>query len=296
MRHSSKRQTAGSGLAVALMLLTACGDSGDATTTEANSIAVLDTASGDVSDTAPATGAAIGTQAPPDPQAPTDPPPPATLPETTPPAVSTVVLGGVVGGSSGGVGEDSTDSASEIVRNDDGSCTGWDSRRDDAWTADFTPGATVTILDADTDEEIGSGKILEGVAENVATDGGEQWQCWLRFEAAATRPAEQYAIRVGDARPVPLTTDPTRPGFVIGSISTPADSLALDACTQDNSSLQSVGDWSGGRAVLDQRRLVVVLRRAHRSRRRHPTHLPPRGDRRRPGRLGGRRPRPVHRL
>lgn len=238
MTTSSMGRTAAGALATAFALLTACGDSGDETTTEADSIAVLDTAAGDVVDT-PATGAVIDTQAPTDPQA-----PPETLPETTPPAVSTVVLGGVVGGSSGGVGEDSTDSASEVVRNEDGSCTGWDGRRDDAWTADFTAGATVTILDAETDEEIGSGEILEGVAENVATDGGEQWQCWLRFEAAATRPAAQLAIRVGDARPVPLATDPTRPGFVIGSISTPADSLALDACTQDNSSLQSVGDWS----------------------------------------------------
>jgi hypothetical protein len=229
--HSSNRRTAGGALVLLVVLLSACGNSGDETTTAADSIAVLDTVPGNATDT----------QAPPDSQA-----PPVTQapPETTPPAVSTVVLGGVVGGSSGGVGEDSTDSASEVVRNEDGSCTGWDGRRDSGWTADFAPGATVTILDAATEEEIGSGEIVEGLAENVATDDGEQWQCWLRFEASTTRPAGEYAIRVGNARPVSLAADPTRPGFVIGSISTPADSLSLDACTQDNSSLQSVGDWS----------------------------------------------------
>ena len=221
MTHSSMGRTAAGALAITVAFLAACGDSGDETTTQPDSIAVLDT------------------QAPPDPEA-----PPETLPATTPPAVATVVLGGVVGGSSGGVGEGSTDSASEIVRNEDGSCTGWDGRRDGGWTADFAPGAPVAIIDAATDEEIGSGQIVEGVAENVATDGGEQWQCWLRFEAQAARPAAQLAIRVGDAPPVPLVADPTRPGLLIGSISTPADSLTLDACTQDNSSLQSVGDWS----------------------------------------------------
>ncbi|MGD9705069.1 MAG: hypothetical protein AB7Q42_11430 [Acidimicrobiia bacterium] len=245
MTSSSSGRSVGGALFLALALLTACADGGDDTTAGADSIVVLDTAGAAVTDgndndgEIPVTQPVIDTQAPPDTAV-------EPLPETTPPAVSTVVLGGVVGGSSGGVGEDSTDSASEVVRNEDGSCTGWDGRRDGgAWTAEFAPGATVTILDSATDEEIGTGEIVEGVAENVATtDDDEQWQCWLRFEATATRPAEQYAIRVGGARPVALAADPTRDGFVIGSISTPADSLALDACADADSLPEVVGDWS----------------------------------------------------
>ena len=69
MTHSSNRRTAGGALVLVLALLAACGDSGDETTTEADSIAVLDTVPGEATDIPPQTGAVIDTQAPPDTEA-----------------------------------------------------------------------------------------------------------------------------------------------------------------------------------------------------------------------------------
>ena len=134
-------------------------------------------------------------------------------PETTPPAVSTVVLGGVVGGSSGGVGEDSTDSASEVVRNEDGSCTGWDGRRDGAWTADFAPGATVTILDADDGRRDRIGRDRRGSGRERGHRRRRAVAVLAPIRGLQTRD-RRASTRSVSATPVPCPSPPIRPAPV----------------------------------------------------------------------------------
>jgi hypothetical protein len=96
---------------------------------------------------------------------PTDPQPSETTPtEPTPvetvPTVTVDVTGTAVAGNSGGVGKEQTQTLSETIRNDDGSCSGWEGPGDAGqWTQGLEVGAPVQILDPDTDEQIGNGSV-----------------------------------------------------------------------------------------------------------------------------------------
>jgi hypothetical protein len=164
---------------------------------------------------------------------------------TTLQAVSTVVLGGIVGGNSGAEGEGSTASESEVVREGD-TCTGWDGPRDGGgWTENFTEGAEVRLLDAGTGEVMATGSLGRPVAENVSlSDDVEQWQCWFPFRFDVEQPpASQYAVSVGGGRALLLANDATRPGFVIGSIGTAAEAEDVDACSGVDPLPEEVSDW-----------------------------------------------------
>ena len=243
-----RRITAVAVVAMTAVLGACSGDDDDAATAEtvagATSIQAVD-----AQDTqAGAIDPTVATPAP-DATAPAD-------PDTTPPVIATILLGGIVGGSSGGVGEDSTDSASEVVRNDDGSCSGWDGRRGGGWTTDIQTGAPFSILDAATGEVLGTGTLATSWTENVSSGGDEQWQCWFPFEVTASRPAEQYAVQVGGNEPWLLTPNPQHPGELLAPISTPIDPSSVSGCEggeppPEVSEWRSVGQfWNNGMSSI----------------------------------------------
>lgn len=239
-RHAAHR-IASTAVVVIAVLLGACSGDDDATTAaESAATAQPDVAPTDPSSVDPTADPADGTTPPDATVAPTPPP---VDPATTPPVVATIVLGGIVGGSSGGVGEGSTDSASEVVRNEDGSCSGWDGRRGGGWTSEIQSGAPFSILDAVTGEVLGTGTLATSWTENVASGGDEQWQCWFPFEVEASRPAEQYAVQVGGNEPWVLAPNPQHPGELLAPIDTPIDPGAVSGC-EGGELPPSVSEWS----------------------------------------------------
>jgi hypothetical protein len=171
----------------------------------------------------------------------------AETPATTPPLVRTVLLGTITGGNSGGVGSDSTDSASELVRNDDGSCSGWDARTGNLWTSDVQGGAPITVVDAETGEILATGTLANGVAADVSgplvDDIGEQWQCSFSFEIPDVPQVAAYKVQVGGQNPWTLVPDPSRPNAFVTSIGTPAESSAVSDCSADAGLPEEVFEW-----------------------------------------------------
>ena len=229
----------------------ACSSSGgddaaaDADSTEASVLdrSVVATDDGDAADAATTASVAASPPTPAD-DTTTETPAEATV-ATTLQAVSTVVLGGIVGGNSGAEGEGSTANESEVVREGD-TCKGWDGRREGGgWTENFTEGAEVRLLDAGTGDVIGTGSLDRPVAENVSlTSDSEQWQCWFPFRFEVERPpAAQYAVSVGGGRPLLLANDATRPGFVVGSIATAAEAAVVEGCSDTGPPPEEVSDW-----------------------------------------------------
>lgn len=227
-----------SAVIVAFTLLAACSDD--------DGTASGDTASGDIATTAAPAVSGDGTTPAPAPDVTGATAAPPVESETTPPVLATIVLGGIVGGSSGGVGEGSTDSASEVVRNEDGTCSGWDGRQGGGWTSAIQSGTPVALLDAGTGEVLGTGVFATSWTENVASEGGrsdEQWQCWFPFEITASRPAEQYALVVEGLEPWLLAPNPRHPGEQVAPIATPVDPSAASGC-EGGELPESVSEWS----------------------------------------------------
>ena len=168
----------------------------------------------------------------------------ATTATTAPAKVTVVIIGTVNGGQAGGSGVGSTDSASEMVREEDGTCQGWDGRRNSGlWTQDVKGGTPIVIVDGKSGSELGKGTLAAGKAENVASGSDEQWQCTFAFNVPSLTKANSYAVKVGRHGPWPLQVDPTQAGAFAVSVSTVASSQGIDDCDPTLPLPTEVGTW-----------------------------------------------------
>jgi len=217
-----------------LVLLSACGGGGGSaadTTTPGPSTPV---------DTTPTTLATV-TLAPTVP--PTTPPPtarPTTAPATTLPVATATFVGLVVGGSGGGVGEGQTDTLSEVVREEDGSCAGWDGPGG-GWTAGVRDGGEVKVFaESKGGKALATGHLGPGRAVDVDPPN-EQWQCELGFTIDAVPTSDHYFVEVGGLPRVEARPGPG--GALVIPVNTRASADRLSECV-DEQLPESVGEWS----------------------------------------------------
>ena len=164
---------------------------------------------------------------------------------TIPPILTTVLVGTVVGGNSGGVGENQTDSLSETVRTSETQCRGWFGQDDapEPWTAGLREGAPVRVFDEDG-ELLGTGTIGAGRPRNLAADdddGGDRWQCEFEFSIEGVVAAPNYVVEVAGLPPEPAEANPLEPDTVVVPVSTPLDADLIEACSEELSGV--VGEW-----------------------------------------------------
>jgi hypothetical protein len=174
-----------------------------------------------------------GTTPPPATSAPATPDEPSTStsPDEVVPEVTSTVAGSAVGGNSGGTSEGQTDSASETVRSDDGSCTGWAGRAGGTWTRGLVDGAKITVKDGDSGAVIGSGRLGAGAARDVGTGDRAQWMCTFPFTATVRGPVPAtLRLDIAGARPMTARPDPTAPGRFVASVSTDAAPRLVADC------------------------------------------------------------------
>ncbi len=185
-------------------------------------------------------------------------------PDTTFAQVTTRVVGTAVAGNSGGVGEDQTNSFSEAVRNDDGTCSGWAGPGDDSWTAGLESDTDVAILD-DEGARIGTGRIGTSSWEDVDPSDGEQWNCTFPFEAEVSGSPDTFWIQVGDLPAWRARPDPLEPGSFVVSVDTTARFDVFAECTEPLDGLTEVFEnpvvgqfWANGIPSTCASGLVVV--------------------------------------
>lgn len=152
---------------------------------------------------------------------------------TTSASATRVITGTAVAGSAGGVEASGppfpqTDPFSEAVRLSDGTCVGWADSQGGS-TAGLAAGAPVMILDAEANEEIGSGTIQASRWEDMSA-GGEQWNCMFDFTATVTGAPAEFRIRVGTLDPWLARPDPTAPDTFVASVSTDASISLIPSC------------------------------------------------------------------
>jgi hypothetical protein len=175
-------------------------------------------------------------------------PPPTTAPATTAapttiPVVSSDIVGIAVAGNSGGVGEGQTDSFSEAIRNEDGTCSGWTGRDvEQPWTAGLESGASFVILPRDGHEVIGEGTLGTSSFVNVGNDAEPQWMCSFPFSGIVDGAPQEFLIKVGDLDPWLVRPDPTKPGEFVSSVNTVASADYFDACTSD--AVSPISEWN----------------------------------------------------
>ncbi len=178
---------------------------------------------------------------------PSDTPPPETPPDPEPTTtlrlITSNIAGAAAAGNSGGIGEDETNSHSEVIRNDDGTCSGWSGRDVPApWTEGLISGAEFVILARDSDEVLGEGNLATSSFENVDTGDREQWLCTFPFSATITGAPDEFRIKVADLDPWVARRDPTRPGQFIASVNTVASIDYFTQCTSGE--LNAVFEWN----------------------------------------------------
>lgn len=169
--------------------------------------------------------------------------PATTAPVETLPVVTSTIIGTAVAGNSGGVGPDQTDSFSEAVRNDDGTCSGWEGPGGGAWTAGLAVGAPVRILDRETDQEIGTGSVVSSSFSDVDPSDREQWVCNFAFSATVAGAPAEFKVQVTDLEPWVARADPTRPGEFVASVNTVATPTVFSQCTDEDFG-DAVTEWS----------------------------------------------------
>jgi hypothetical protein len=182
----------------------------------------------------------------------------------TVPTVRVDVTGTAVAGNSGGVGRDSTQPLSESIRNDDGSCSGWEGSGDAGlWTQGLEDGAPVQILDTDTGEHIGDGSITSSSWADVDPTDHEQWNCTFVFKGSVSRAADAYKIKVADLQPWVARPDSTNPGQFVASVDTKIELFNVPSCTDHEAGeeifeWQAVGQfWADGLRSVCENGLVV---------------------------------------
>ena len=251
------RMFARTAAAIALMMTAvACsaGSTGDAATpaTDVVTVEPPNEANGTTSPATPADpGVTIDSVVTVDPGAPTDPAPAteataASVADTVP-VVTIEVEGTAVGGNSGGVGREQTQTLSESIRNQDGTCSGWEGPGDGGlWTLGLEVGASVEILDRDSGEQIGEGRITASAWTDVDPSDDEQWDCTFVFKGTVSKAVDAIKIKVADLNPWLALPDPTNAGQYVASVDTKIEISRLDSCTSHEAG-QPVFDW--GRAV-----------------------------------------------
>lgn len=174
------------------------------------------------------------------------------LPETIP-VVTSDIVGAAAAGNSGGIGKDSTDSFSEAIRNEDGTCSGWAGRDvPTPWTDGLVSGAPFVILARESDDVLGLGNLGTSSFENVGDGGGDdQWICAFPFSATIIGQPSEFRIKVAELEPWVVRSDSTRPGQFVTSVNTVASAEYFSDCTDaevfDVSEWSSVGSyWSEG--------------------------------------------------
>lgn len=173
----------------------------------------------------------------------TDPQTTETTPVETVPTVTVDVTGTAVAGNSGGVGKDQTQTLSESIRNDDGSCSGWEGPGDAGlWTQGLEVGAPVQILDADTGEPIGDGSVTSSSWADVDPGDQEQWNCTFVFEGTASRATDSLKIKVADLQPWVARPDWTNPGNLVASVDTQIELARVSSCT-DHEPGEPIFEW-----------------------------------------------------
>jgi hypothetical protein len=164
-------------------------------------------------------------------------------PDTTFAEVTTTVVGIAVAGNSGGVDTGQTNSFSEAVRNDDGTCSGWAGPGGETWTQGLESGALITFL-ADDDTQIGSGQIGTSVWEDADPSGNEQWNCTFPFEGEVTGQPDTFRIQVAGLPPWRARADPGDPDRYVVSVDTEARFDVFDACTEPLTGFTEVSEFS----------------------------------------------------
>jgi hypothetical protein len=169
---------------------------------------------------------------------------PVTAPVTvdaTAPAVTSEVVGTAVGGSSGGIGPDQTNGFSELVRNADGTCSGWPGPGG-TWTQGLESGAPVIFLDEATGSQIGSGAFGTSAWADVDPGEREQWNCTFPFTGTIEGAPESCTIVVAELEPWLARPDPASAGAVVASVNTIASADVFAECTTAPSG-DGVSDW-----------------------------------------------------
>jgi hypothetical protein len=164
---------------------------------------------------------------------------------TTPPTfeiVTTSVVGAAVGGSAGATGSENTDPFSEAVRNEDGTCSGWDGPGG-TWTQGLESGAPVVFIARDSDAKIGTGAIGTSRSEDVGTDR-EQWNCIFPFEGEIEGEPESFRIKVADLPPWVVVRNPSDASQWIVSIDTRVRVDVFDECVDPGASVEAVSAWN----------------------------------------------------
>jgi hypothetical protein len=163
--------------------------------------------------------------------------------ETTVPVLTTVLVGVVVGGNSGGVGERNTDDLSETVRTSDTECRGWfgSGPAPEPWTSGLQRGAVVRVVD-DAGQLLGTGTLGAGRPRNVTPDDGERWQCEFAFSIDGVVTASSYHLEIAGLAPVTAEGNPFEPGTYVVPVDTPLEPGLVEDCS--NQDAQGVSEWN----------------------------------------------------
>ena len=156
-----------------------------------------------------------------------------TLAPTTSTVATSVIAGTAIAGSAGAVEAGGppfreTNPFSEAVRLRDGTCVGWAGSQGGS-TAGLAVGARVLILDAELNEEIGSGTIEQSRWEDVSA-GGRQWNCFFDFTATVTGSPREFRVRVATLEPWLARPDPAAPDTFVASVNTDAAIGLIPSC------------------------------------------------------------------
>jgi hypothetical protein len=168
--------------------------------------------------------------------------PPETSTSQTIPVVTSDIVGAAAAGNSGGIGEGSTDSFSETIRNEDGTCSGWAARDVPApWTDGLVSGAPFVILARESDDVLGQGNLGTSSFENVG-QGDDQWICVFPFSATIVGQPDEFRIKVAELEPWVVRTDAARPGQFVASVNTVASADYFAECT--DTEVFEVSEWN----------------------------------------------------
>ena len=190
-----------------------------------------ETTAAEVSTTLPGTQPTSPPETDPPETSPPETDPPETSPPETIPVVTSDIVGAASAGNSGGIGEDNTDSYSEAIRNEDGTCSGWAGRDvPEPWTDGLVSGAPFVILARESDDVLGRGTLGTSSFVDVGGDQ-EQWVCFFPFSATVTGQPAEFRIKVADLDPWVVRSDPTQPGTYVASVNTVASADYFSECT-----------------------------------------------------------------